>query len=152
MEALKAATINPAQLSRVDDRLGTVEKGKLADLIVVEGDPLANLDALHDLRLIMKGGKIVRSSLEGRPAPGFLPPVELLRGADRAHGRHDGDGLASATVRHRGRGLKPTATIARSLRDLDRVSRRERRLMPRWEHRASRRDATTVGGDFSPRP
>jgi imidazolonepropionase-like amidohydrolase len=78
MEALKAATINPAQLSRVDDRLGTVEKGKLADLIVVEGDPLTNLDALHDLRLIMKGGKIVRSSLEGRPAPGFLPPVELF--------------------------------------------------------------------------
>ena len=78
MQALQTATINPAQLSRVDDRLGTIEKGKLADLIVVEGDPLATLDALHDLRLIMKGGKIIRSSLGDRPAPGFLPPVELF--------------------------------------------------------------------------
>src|SRR5687768_2290027 len=78
LQALQTATLNPAQLSRVDDRLGTVEKGKLADLIVVEGDPLANLDALHDLRLIMKGGKIIRSSLGGQPAPGFLPPVELF--------------------------------------------------------------------------
>jgi imidazolonepropionase-like amidohydrolase len=77
LEALKAATINPAQLSRVDDRLGTVEQGKLADLIVVEGDPLTNLDALHDLRLIMKGGKVIRSSLEAQTGPGFLPPVEL---------------------------------------------------------------------------
>jgi imidazolonepropionase-like amidohydrolase len=77
LEALKTATRNPAELSRVDDRLGTVEKSKLADLIVVEGDPLTNLDALHDLRLIMKGGTIVRSSLGDRPAPGFLPPVQL---------------------------------------------------------------------------
>jgi imidazolonepropionase-like amidohydrolase len=79
MQALQTATLNPAQLSRADDRLGTVEKGKLADLIVVEGDPLANLDVLHDLRLIMKGGTIVRSSLPGQPAPGFLPPVQLYQ-------------------------------------------------------------------------
>ncbi|HEX6675271.1 MAG TPA: amidohydrolase family protein [Actinomycetes bacterium] len=78
LQALQAVTINPAQLSRVDDRLGTIEQGKLADLIVVEGDPLANVEALHDLRLIMKGGTIVRSSLEGNPAPGFLPPVQLF--------------------------------------------------------------------------
>ena len=97
MQALQTATINPAQLSRVDDRLGTVEQGKLADLIVVEGDPLTNLDALHDLRLIMKGGKIIRSSLGGQPAPGFSAR-RAVRGPDRAHRRHDGDGLAPPPV------------------------------------------------------
>jgi imidazolonepropionase-like amidohydrolase len=79
LEALRAATINPAQLSRVDDTLGSIEKGKLADLIVVEGDPLADIQALLDLRLIMKGGRIVRTSLGSDDAPGFLPPVERLK-------------------------------------------------------------------------
>jgi imidazolonepropionase-like amidohydrolase len=59
MQALQAATRNAAAICRADDRLGTVEVGKLADLIVVERDPLADLSALADVRLVMKGGAFV---------------------------------------------------------------------------------------------
>lgn len=59
MQALQAATCNAAAICRAADRLGTVEVGKLADLIVVERDPLADLSALADVRLVMKGGTIV---------------------------------------------------------------------------------------------
>jgi imidazolonepropionase-like amidohydrolase len=61
MKALMAATSNAARLCRADTRLGTIEIGKLADLIVVDGDPLVDLNVLSDVSLVMKGGAIVRA-------------------------------------------------------------------------------------------
>jgi imidazolonepropionase-like amidohydrolase len=57
--AVVAATRNAAQLCRVEDRLGTVEPGKLADLIVVAGDPLEDIHQLRRLLLVIKGGRVV---------------------------------------------------------------------------------------------
>jgi imidazolonepropionase-like amidohydrolase len=65
LQALQTATINVARVCGAADRLGTVEAGKLADLIAVAGDPLADVTALHQVRLVMKDGVIVRSG----PAP-----------------------------------------------------------------------------------
>jgi imidazolonepropionase-like amidohydrolase len=66
MEALIAATRTSADLCGVADRLGTVEAGKLADLIVVAGDPLENIYNIRQLKLVLKGGKLVdTSSQEG---------------------------------------------------------------------------------------
>lgn len=59
LQALQAATINPARLLQQDDRLGTLELGKLADIIAVRGDPLTDLNVLADVRLVMKDGVIV---------------------------------------------------------------------------------------------
>jgi imidazolonepropionase-like amidohydrolase len=60
MQALMAATRNAAAACRADDRLGSIEIGKLADLIVVEGNPIDDLNTLAGVRLVMKGGSIVR--------------------------------------------------------------------------------------------
>lgn len=60
MEVLQAATINAAQVCQVDDRLGTLEPGKMADLIATPGDPSADLRALRDIRFIMKDGQVVK--------------------------------------------------------------------------------------------
>jgi imidazolonepropionase-like amidohydrolase len=57
--AIVAATRNAAQLCRVEDRLGTVESGKLADLIAVAGDPLEDIHQLRRLLLVIKGGRVV---------------------------------------------------------------------------------------------
>jgi imidazolonepropionase-like amidohydrolase len=57
--AIVAATRTAAELCRVGDRLGTVEPGKLADLIVVTGDPLEDIHHLRRLRLVIKGGQVV---------------------------------------------------------------------------------------------
>jgi imidazolonepropionase-like amidohydrolase len=57
--AIVAATRNAAELCRVEDRLGTVEPGKLADLIVVAGDPLEDIHQLRRLLLVIKGGRVV---------------------------------------------------------------------------------------------
>ncbi|MDH4065932.1 MAG: amidohydrolase family protein [Acidobacteriota bacterium] len=59
-QALATATTTAAALLGMDDRLGRVAPGFLADLVAVEGDPLANLDALFTgVRWVMKDGRVV---------------------------------------------------------------------------------------------
>jgi len=66
MEVLLSATKVNAELFRMSDRIGTVEPGKYADLIVVRGNPLKNLRLFQDpdnLLLVMKGGVIHKHAL-----------------------------------------------------------------------------------------
>ena len=60
MQALQAATRAGAELLGWQDRIGTVEPGKLADLIAVPGNPLEDLTALRRVSFVLLGGKIVR--------------------------------------------------------------------------------------------
>lgn len=64
MEAIQAATIVPARFLKIDDRLGSVETGKTADLIAVPGDPLADITLLQRVSFVMKDGVIY-----SEPAP-----------------------------------------------------------------------------------
>lgn len=57
---LQTATINAADLLGWSDRVGTIESGKFADLIAVDGDPLVDVRAVKNVRFVMKGGAIVR--------------------------------------------------------------------------------------------
>lgn len=58
-DVIHMATGAAARISRVDDRVGTLEPGKLADLIAVDGDPGRDITQLHDIGLVMKGGRRV---------------------------------------------------------------------------------------------
>ena len=58
-QALQAATRHAAELCGVGEDLGTVEPGKLADLIVVAADPLDDITNLRRLLLVLKAGRIV---------------------------------------------------------------------------------------------
>jgi imidazolonepropionase-like amidohydrolase len=59
-QALKAATSTAAKVFRMDNRIGTVANGLLADLIAVEGDPTRTIAAVRKVRLVMKGGVLYR--------------------------------------------------------------------------------------------
>ncbi|HLY60314.1 MAG TPA: amidohydrolase family protein [Terriglobia bacterium] len=59
MRAIQAATIGGAELMGWQDRVGSIEKGKLADLIAVSGDPLADITELERVKFVMKGGEEV---------------------------------------------------------------------------------------------
>jgi len=56
-DALRSATIVPAKISKLDDKMGTLEAGKWADVIVIDGDPLADLDALEHVTATFIGGR-----------------------------------------------------------------------------------------------
>lgn len=63
MEAIKAGTINGAYLMRKDREIGSLEVGKLADLVVVEGNPLEDICCLSDadhVKVVMIGGNVVK--------------------------------------------------------------------------------------------
>ena len=66
MGAIMAATRNASELCRADDRLGTIEPGKLADLVVVARNPLDNISHLRDLLLVFKEGKLVVDKRQSR--------------------------------------------------------------------------------------
>jgi imidazolonepropionase-like amidohydrolase len=46
------------------DRVGSLEKGKFADLIAVSGDPLKDITELERVKFVMKGGKVVKNDLK----------------------------------------------------------------------------------------
>jgi len=58
-DAIKAGTSEAARALGVDNEVGTVEKGKLADIIIINGDPLEDLEALKRIVMIIKDGDIV---------------------------------------------------------------------------------------------
>ncbi|HEX7941170.1 MAG TPA: amidohydrolase family protein, partial [Gemmatimonadaceae bacterium] len=59
--ALRGATTVAADLIGWSADVGTVEKGKFADLVAVNGDPLADITEMSRVVFVMKGGRVVRS-------------------------------------------------------------------------------------------
>jgi len=62
MKAIQSATVEAAKLLRIDDRLGSIEKGKIADLVAVEGDPLADMSLMSDVGFVMKAGVVYKGA------------------------------------------------------------------------------------------
>jgi imidazolonepropionase-like amidohydrolase len=60
MHVISAATRNGAELLQIADQLGTIEPGKLADIIVVDGNPLMDMMALRDPVRVIKGGQVLK--------------------------------------------------------------------------------------------
>jgi imidazolonepropionase-like amidohydrolase len=60
MEAIKSATSRAAELLDMQGELGVIAPGAYADVVAVNGDPLANVDVLKDVRFVMKDGKVFR--------------------------------------------------------------------------------------------
>lgn len=58
LDAIKAATIVPAKLFNLDKNSGTIEEGKFADLVLVEGNPLENISEIRKVKFVVKDGKI----------------------------------------------------------------------------------------------
>ena len=60
MQILVAATSHAGQVCNLQDRLGTLERGRIADVLVVDGDPLHDLESLRNIRMVIHNGRIIR--------------------------------------------------------------------------------------------
>jgi imidazolonepropionase-like amidohydrolase len=63
-QALRAATVVAAELMSWEDRVGSIEKGKFADLTAVSGDPLADITELERVKFVMKGGTVAKNEVK----------------------------------------------------------------------------------------
>ena len=61
IEAIRSATLHASRLLGVDDRLGTLEPGKIADIIAVPGDPTEDIKRMTNVRFVMKDGRIYKA-------------------------------------------------------------------------------------------
>ncbi len=61
MDAIRAATINAANLLKVDKELGTISEGKFADMVAVKGDPLEDIRLLENIPFVMKNGQVYKN-------------------------------------------------------------------------------------------
>ena len=63
MQAIRSATIVATELLEAEKDLGAIEPGKFADIIAIEGDPLANVAELEKVKFVMKGGKVEKNEM-----------------------------------------------------------------------------------------
>src|SRR5262249_42133382 len=66
LDVIRAITINAAEMLGWQDRIGSIDPGKFADLVAVAGDPVADITELERVRFVMKGGQVVRNDLAAR--------------------------------------------------------------------------------------
>jgi imidazolonepropionase-like amidohydrolase len=64
VRAIQSGTITNAQVMGWQDQIGSITKGKFADLVAVSGDPVADITELQRVRFVMKGGKVIRNDLK----------------------------------------------------------------------------------------
>ena len=62
MAAIKSATSVAAQLLGEDSRIGTIEPGRLADIVAVRGNPLTDITELERVTFVMKGGVVCKDA------------------------------------------------------------------------------------------
>jgi imidazolonepropionase-like amidohydrolase len=66
-QIIQAATVNGAELLGWQDRIGSIEAGKFADIVASSGDPSLDVTELEKVKFVMKGGEVVRNDFTEPP-------------------------------------------------------------------------------------
>jgi imidazolonepropionase-like amidohydrolase len=61
LQAIQTTTVNDADLLGWSNKVGTIDAGKWADIIAVDGDPLKDVTTLEHVKFVMKGGEVVKN-------------------------------------------------------------------------------------------
>ena len=75
MQAIQAGTINSAKAFRKDKDYGSVEVGKVADIVIIDGDPLKDMWTVQNITLVVQGGKIVDREFHAN----YKNPIPAIR-------------------------------------------------------------------------
>jgi hypothetical protein len=119
MTAIQAATINVARTFKKDKDYGSVEPGKVADLSIVEGDPLKDIWMTQNVALVIMSGKVVEHEFTGyvNPIPEFNSWQQLSRSIDVSPAAVTQG--SSTTLRVKGKGFWPFHRVLINGRELE---------------------------------
>jgi hypothetical protein len=119
MTAIQAATLNVAKTFHKDKDYGSVEPGKVADLTIVEGDPLEDIWMTQNVKMLIMDGKIVDTGFHKykNPIPAFYSYQTLPREIDIAPKLLTQGTQVTLTVR--GRGMWPTQRVTLNGKELE---------------------------------
>lgn len=127
MQALQSATLWPAQYIRADKDLGSVVEGKLADIVILQENPLANIRNARTVETVIQGGRVLRTGYHsnyanpiprvtrvgagttvaaGPPGEGNVAPQVSAIAPDAA-----AEGSPDTTITVRGRGFIPASSV-----------------------------------------
>jgi imidazolonepropionase-like amidohydrolase len=65
IQAIQSATVNAADLMGWSDKVGSIDAGKFADIIAVDGDPTKDVTTLEHVKLVVKGGVVYKNESSG---------------------------------------------------------------------------------------
>jgi imidazolonepropionase-like amidohydrolase len=71
MAAIQGSTLWPAEALGIDDDYGSVEVGKVADFLIIEGDPLTNMQMTRNIQMVIQDGKVVDTTYD----PNWVNPI-----------------------------------------------------------------------------
>jgi imidazolonepropionase-like amidohydrolase len=80
-EALRTATTNPARLFKLSDQLGSIERGKLADLVLLDGDPLVEISNTTRINAVIVDGKLIDSTRRQKMLDEFAAVLKAAQAA-----------------------------------------------------------------------
>jgi imidazolonepropionase-like amidohydrolase len=63
-QAIQSATTVASEMMDWQDRIGSIDKGKFADIVAVSGDPLKDITELERMGFVMKGGQVIRNDIK----------------------------------------------------------------------------------------
>ena len=100
LEAIRSATLNPARYLGLDHDIGSLEKGKLADLVVIDGDVLQDIRQSDRISQVMVGGRLYAVPSMNEVAPRQKARKPFFFEGDAAGTPLDGDALAEGHGHH----------------------------------------------------
>src|SRR5262249_39090446 len=124
MKAIQGATLWAAQLGNQEKDLGTVEAGKLADITVIEGNPLQDITATRNVRLVIQNGAVIDTAYDPKFVNPVPRPVNEQKGPDMGPDlgtvapRMARQGGAAITLNLKGEKFTPKSTVRLDTTDL----------------------------------
>jgi hypothetical protein len=118
MKAIQAATLWSAESFGKDKDLGSIEPGKFADFLIVEGNPLNDITATRNVQMVIKDGQVMNTAYDPKAIPPVARPFGTLPVVNRISPATVKEGTPTVTLQLEGIRFSPKSMVRIDNRDL----------------------------------